>query len=124
MALNLLGPIAALTTFVGIWFGHVTVRKVERVAPVLWPPILLFALAGLGMEILSLFLMSLPLKIISGILGMTFLWDAIELIRQERRVRRGHAPANPHNPRHARFLAKPGSRATTTNWLEQDPSPY
>jgi hypothetical protein len=41
-----------------------------------------------------------------GILGVTFLWDAVELFRQEKRVKRGHAPANPHNPRHQRILAE------------------
>ncbi|MCS7011083.1 MAG: DUF4491 family protein [Anaerolineales bacterium] len=124
MVFNPLGLLAALAAFLGIWFGHVTVRKVEARVPVLWPAVVFFVLTGLLMEWLSLILPMLALKTITGILGITFLWDAVELLRQERRVRKGHAPANPHNPRHARFLAEENSRATTIDWLEQDPSPY
>jgi hypothetical protein len=29
---------------------------------------------------------------------MTTLWDSFELMRQEERIRRGHAPANPNRP--------------------------
>ncbi len=32
-----------------------------------------------------------------GIFGITLLWDALECVRQQRRVVRGHAPANPQN---------------------------
>jgi len=38
---------------------------------------------------------------ILGILGITLLWDALELVRQAQRVKIGRAPANPANPRHA-----------------------
>jgi hypothetical protein len=33
-----------------------------------------------------------------GIVGMTTLWDAVEFIRQEEHIRRGHALANPDRP--------------------------
>jgi hypothetical protein len=31
-------------------------------------------------------------------LGMTIIWDGIELYRQENHIRREHAPAKPHRP--------------------------
>lgn len=55
-----------------------------------------------------------------GILGVTLLWDALEFYRQQRRIQRGHAPANPNNPRHAKILAEFPS-ATTIDWLDRDP---
>ena len=51
---------------------------------------------------------------------MTVLWDALEFTRQHRRVVKGHAPANPSNPRHARILAE-HSNATTLDLLKRDP---
>jgi hypothetical protein len=63
---------------------------------------------------------SLGLSAACGILGTTLLWDALELRRQERRVRKGHAPANPRNPRHARILAE-SPAATTLNLLKREP---
>jgi hypothetical protein len=33
-----------------------------------------------------------------GIVGMITRWDAVELIRQEEHIRRGHAPVNPDRP--------------------------
>jgi hypothetical protein len=47
-------------------------------------------------------------------------WDALELFRQQRRVERGHAPANPLNPRHARILAECPA-ATTLDLLDRQP---
>jgi hypothetical protein len=54
-----------------------------------------------------------------GIAGTTLWFDALELRRQYKRVIKGHAPANPHNPRHAPHLAT--GQATTTNWLDRAP---
>jgi len=58
-----------------------------------------------------------------GILGITLLWDAFEIYRQQNRVKHGHAPANPNNPRHARFLADPHFHATTEDLLKCEPNP-
>lgn len=124
MSLNFTGLIAALTAFLGIWFGHVSVRKIEAISPTLWFPTVLFATMGLLAETLSVTLAATSLKVIFGILGITLLWDALEVIRQEKRVRKGHAPANPLNPRHARILAEPGSHATPTDLLKREPSRY
>ncbi len=76
------------------------------------------------MEILSLYFTNLNAQTILGILGVTVLWDAVELFRQQNRVRRGHAPANPHNPRHRRFLEEPNSFATTIDVLKDENLPY
>jgi hypothetical protein len=122
MELNVLGLVAALTAFLMIWSGHVAVRKIEFIAPGLWLPMLIFTLLGLAAEYGSLVVESLPLKAALGIAGVTFLFDAFELIRQQRRIRRGHAPANPANPRHAAILAEPNSHATTIDLLKREPT--
>ena len=122
MSINPLGIAAALATFLGIWLGHVAVRKIEIVAPKLWLPTLIFAAMGLAAEWLSLSTINRSLSALFGILGITLLWDALEFMRQQRRVRRGHAPANPQNPRHARFLSEPGPRATTSDLLQREPT--
>ncbi len=120
MHINLTGLIAALSAFLGIWLGHVTVRKVERLAPELWPPIIAALALGVGLEAISLSTAQPLLSAATGILGITFLWDALEFTRQEKRIKKGHAPANPANPRHARILAEYPD-ATTTDLLDRDP---
>ena len=98
--MNPIGLITALSTFLGIWLGHVSVRAIERRVEKLWIPILAVSILGIGFEILSYLTASKLMSAASGIFGMTLLWDAIEFRRQEKRVQRGHAPANPQNPRH------------------------
>ena len=118
--MNTLGLITALSTFLGIWGGHVSVREIERRAPRLWMPILGALTLGLTLEAVSLTASSRPLSAAAGILGVTVLWDALEFVRQEKRVQQGHAPANPENPRHARILAEYPS-ATTLDLLNRAP---
>ncbi len=91
--LQIAGPILAGVTFLTIWWGHVLVRIVHyyfgtRPAPILFVVglLLLFTSTQLGSDLLSAGL---------GIVGLTLLWDAFELHRQEARVRQGHAPLNP-----------------------------
>ncbi len=117
--MNAIGLVAALSAFVGIWFGHVAVRKVEFVSRRLWLPAFIFFLLGWLSEWASTRVPLLP-SLALGILGITLLWDSLELFRQQARVRRGHAPANAYNPRHAAFLAQPASRATTINLLGRE----
>lgn len=112
--MNGIGLAAALATFLGIWLGHVSVRKIEFVSPIIWLPAALLAAGGIGLEALALQTANLPASAALGILGITLLWDALEFSRQQRRVQKGHAPANPHNPRHARILAACPT-ATTLN---------
>jgi hypothetical protein len=52
---------------------------------------------------------------------VTLLWDALEIaVRQPKRIKHGHAPANPNNPRHAKILAD-YPEATTIDFLDRDP---
>ncbi len=120
--MNTVGLAAALVAFFAIWLGHAAVRKIEFESSMLWLPGLLFGAGGILSEWLSFVTRSVPASTALGILGITLLWDALELVRQERRVRNGHAPANPANPRHAAFLAEPASRATTVNLLKREPA--
>lgn len=120
MDLNYIGLVAASSTFLGVWFGHVAVRKIESISPTIWLPTIVFALAGIAAEWLSLMTSNLLLSTACGILGFTFLWDALEFTRQQNRIRKGHAPANPHNPRHDRLMRDYPS-VTTLDLLKRDP---
>lgn len=120
--MNTIGIIAALTAFLCIWLGHVAVRKIEFISPTLWLPTVLFAAFGLVAEYGSLIADNWTLKTVLGILGVTLLWDALEFTRQQRRVRKGHAPANPNNPRHERILSERGPHATTKKLLNRKPT--
>jgi hypothetical protein len=102
MELQFAGPVLALVTFLTIWWGHVLVRIVHyyfgtRPAP-------LVMLLGLVALLIST---QTPLELLSaglGIVGLTLVWDAFELHRQEARVRQGHAPLNPRVHRKAAGL--------------------
>ena len=120
--MNVLGLVAALTAFLTVWLGHVAVRKIESSAPTLWIPSAIFAAFGLAVEWLSLSTFDLRLSTALGILGITLLFDAFELFRQQKRVKKGHAPANPNNPRHAAILAAPNFHATTKDLLKREPT--
>ncbi len=121
MTINLLGFVAALTAFLSVWFGHVAVRKIEFISPTLWLPAMAFAVAGLAVELFSLKTPHFLLSTAFGILGITLLFDALEFTRQQKRIIKGHAPANPNNPRHAKILKEHAS-ATTLNLLEREPT--
>ena len=120
MTLNLIGLVAALAAFLGIWFGHVAVRKIESISPTIWLPTSVFATAGIAIEWFSLSTSNFLLSTALGILGFIFLWDGLEFTRQQNRIKKGHAPANPHNPRHARLMREHAS-ATTLDLLKRDP---
>jgi hypothetical protein len=121
MTLNWIGVVAAAATFFGIWFGHVGVRRIEAASPTIWLPTVIALTVGLTLEAGALLIQNLYVSGALGIVGMTVLWDALEFSRQHKRVRHGHAPASPNNPRHARLLAENKS-ATTINWLDRDPT--
>ena len=117
--MNWIGVVAAIATFLGVWIGHVTVRKVEYVTGDIRIPAIVAVIIGLTLEIAALSSDSLLVSGALGILGMTALFDAFEFRRQHQRVKQGHAPANPKNPRHAQLLAE--GHATTVDWLKRDP---
>jgi hypothetical protein len=118
--MNWIGLVAALTAFFSIWAGHVAVRKIEFISPTIWIPTTIFATLGLIMEFLSLSTLNRPLSTVFGIFGITLLWDALEFTRQQKRITKGHAPANPNNPRHAKILTEYKS-ATTHDLLNRNP---
>jgi hypothetical protein len=120
MELNTIGLVAAVSTFFGVWFGHVAVRKIESISPTLWLPTLMFAILGIVFEWFSLITANFLLATASGILGFTLLWDALEFTRQQNRIKKGHAPANPNNPRHAR-LRREYASVTTLDLLKREP---
>ena len=120
MEINFIGITAALAAFLGIWLGHVSVRIIERNAKTLLPPVLLAVVLGLALEAWSLLTDHFLLNTALGVVGITILWDALEFVRQEKRVKKGHAPANSSNPRHAQILADYPS-ATTLDLLKRDP---
>ncbi len=120
MQLNYLGLVAALAAFLSIWWGHVGVRKIEVLAVRLWPPMLIAIFLGIVFEIIAARTRSVNLSAACGILGAIFLWDAFEFYRQQNRIKKGYASANPDNPRHARILAA-YSEATTLDWLNRNP---
>lgn len=61
------------------------------------PAPLVFVL-GLVFFVLSLLVASNLASAALGILGMSTVWEGIGLYRQENRIRRGHASANPDRP--------------------------
>jgi hypothetical protein len=120
MAMNVIGLVSALAAFLSIWLGHVGVRKIEASSAQLWPPILGAILLGIFFEFIAARIDNILLSAACGIVGVVFLWDAFEFYRQEKRIKKGHAPANPNNPRHARILAA-YPEATTFDWLNRKP---
>jgi hypothetical protein len=120
MEFNYIGLVAAASTFVGVWFGHVAVRKIEFISPTIWLPSAAFAFVGLAFEWFSLSASNFLLSTAFGILGFTFLWDALEFTRQQNRIKKGHAPANLNNPRHARLVREYPS-VTTLDLLKREP---
>jgi hypothetical protein len=119
--INMLGLTAAITAFLAIWLGHVAVRKVEAEVRDIRLPIFIAVALGLITEYCSLITINRPLSTALGILGVTLLWDAFEIYRQQNRVKHGHAPANPNNPRHAKILAEYPS-AITEDLLKREPT--
>lgn len=120
MALQWAGFWMALATFLSIWWGHVGVRWLEAHSTNIWPTTIALAVAGIALNIYSLFAPNLILSGVSSIIGITLLWDAFEMWRQSHRILKFHAPANPKNPRHAALLA--AGKASTEDLLAREPS--
>lgn len=96
MTVEWTGPVLAAVTVVTIGLGHVMVRKANYLFGTV-PAIPLFFL-GAGILTASFFMSSDLASAVLGIVGVTTVWDGVEVIRQENRIRRGHAPQNPKRP--------------------------
>lgn len=120
MDINVIGISAALATFMGIWMGHVLVRVIEFRARSILPPVIVFSILGILLLSCSFLANAKALSAALGILSMTTFWDAYEFFRQEKRVIKGHAPANPNNPRHQKIL-KTYPTSTTLDLLKRNP---
>jgi hypothetical protein len=96
MTLQWSGPLLAALPLGTIAFGHVAVRRANYLYGT--RPVPYFFVLGLAFLLCSLLVTGDLVSGVLGILGVTTLWDAFELIRQEKRIRRGHARANPNRP--------------------------
>jgi hypothetical protein len=96
MTLQWAGPVLAVVTFGTIGLGHVMVRRINYLYGTKPAPYVL----GFGLVFLyvSLRMSSDLASATLGIVGVTVLWGSFELVRQEERIRRGHAPPNPNRP--------------------------
>ncbi|HBS12268.1 MAG TPA: hypothetical protein DEO36_06975 [Flavobacteriaceae bacterium] len=93
---NYVGPILAVTVFVTIGIGHVAVRYLNYHLGTK-PGIPLFII-GFSLLIYTMYVPSDLWSSVVGIIGMTTVWDGIEMYRQEKRIINGHAPENPKRP--------------------------
>lgn len=91
--MNYQGLIIAIATFLTIGMFHPIVIKSEYQWGVkCWP---LFAVVGVLLLVISLFVSNVILASIVGITGCSSLWSIIELFQQRERVRKGWFPKNP-----------------------------
>lgn len=118
--LQLTGFWLALVTFLTIWWGHVGVRKLEAHLTNVRPAMTILVVLGLALNIASLFTPSVALSGSACIIGITLMWDAFELHRQQKRIQKGHAPLNLKNPRHAAYYAE--GKGTLVDLLGRDPT--
>ena len=87
------GLIIGASAFVIIGIFHPIVIKGEYHCGVrIWP---LFALLGIGVLILAIFIGDGIIRAILGITGFTLLWSIKEIFEQEKRVKKGWFPDNP-----------------------------
>jgi hypothetical protein len=96
MTVEWAGPIFAITTVVTIAVGHHLVRALNYHLGTT-PAIPLFILGTLIFG--ASFLMESDIGSgVLGIVGLTTVVDGIEILKQEKRIARGHAPMNPKRP--------------------------
>lgn len=96
MTLQWGGAVLAVITVLTISLGHVFVRRANyHYGTKPGPFVLVFGVMFLA---ISLLVSDQLLSAVFGIIGVTTVWDGIEFYRQEKRIRRGHAPENPARP--------------------------
>lgn len=87
------GIIIAVVTFILIGLFHPIVIKAEYLWGVrCWP---LFAIVGVAMLVLSMFIANVLWAAIVGVVGCSALWSIFELFEQRKRVQKGWFPKNP-----------------------------
>lgn len=87
------GIIIAVATFLIIGLFHPIVIKAEYYWGVrCWP---IFAIVGLALLSISLFISSAILAAIIGVTGCSALWSILEIFEQRERVKKGWFPMNP-----------------------------
>lgn len=92
--MNFEGIIVGLATFLIIGIFHPIVIKSEyHFGKKCW---WVFALAGVVLMALSLFIDSIMWSTITGVTAFSSFWSIHELIEQEKRVKKGWFPANPN----------------------------
>lgn len=92
--MNYQGIIIGAACFLVIGIFHPIVIKAEYyIGKKIWP---VFLVAGLLLIALSLFIKSITIAAIVGVIGFSSLWSIHEIIEQEERVKKGWFPANPH----------------------------
>ena len=121
--INSIGIVSAIVTLFTIAVGHIMVREVEYRINQIQHAIIICILLGIGFGLASLTTVNKIISTVFGIMWITFLWDGLEFFRQQQRVIKGHAPANPDNPRHQKILSHYPS-ATTENLTDRDPRGY
>lgn len=91
--MNFEGIIIAVATFFIIGMFHPIVIKAEYHWGVkCWP---LFAVIGILLLVISLFVQKTHASAIIGVIGCSSLWSILELFEQRERVRKGWFPKNP-----------------------------
>lgn len=87
------GIIIAVATFLIIGVFHPIVIKSEYYWGVkCWP---VFAIAGVALLLISLFISNILIAAIVGVTGCSSLWSILEIFEQRERVRKGWFPMNP-----------------------------
>ncbi|MCQ2274840.1 MAG: DUF4491 family protein [Bacteroidales bacterium] len=87
------GIIIAVATFFIIGTFHPIVIRAEYHWGVkCWP---YFAVVGVALLAVSLFVKNMLLAAIIGVIGCSALWSILELFQQRERVRKGWFPKNP-----------------------------
>lgn len=92
--MHLNGLIIGIVTFLVIGVFHPIVIKTEYyLGKKAWPA---FLIVGLIFIALSIFISSIIVSAIIGVLGFSSLWSIHELVEQEERVKKGWFPSNPN----------------------------
>lgn len=96
MNLEFAGTVFAVVTVASIAAGHHLVRKLNYHFGTK-PALPLFILGTLIFGLSFLCVSELASGIL-GIVGLTTIVDGVEIIKQEKRISKGHAPMNPNRP--------------------------